>query len=359
MEEKNEVGMEMEMERIPDSHDHEMVEAKVYPSPLYTHEEVVRDREAFMVALRRFLSSIGSNFTIPVVGGKELDLHLLYVEVTRRGGLEKVIKERKWRDIIAEFKFPRTTTSAAYVLRKYYLSLLHHFEQLYFFGANGPMAPPSASLQTKTPQSKLNKAGSAVSGSSTENSDAQERVLPETLNEGSLNFNVTGLIDGKFEYGYLVTVKIGDELLRGILYNVPQPQVSPYPSKMGAFMGATCANNVPTSAQMKGGRKRRFKRRDPAHPKPNRSAYNFFFAETHAKLREMYPERDREYSKMIGESWNKLTTEEKLVYHNYGTWDKERYKREMQEYREKLKLAPCTNETAGTAQASKNLPAKA
>lgn len=27
---------------------------------------------------------------IPVIGGKELDLHVLYVEVTRRGGYEKV-----------------------------------------------------------------------------------------------------------------------------------------------------------------------------------------------------------------------------------------------------------------------------
>lgn len=27
---------------------------------------------------------------IPVIGGKELDLHILYVEVTKRGGYEKV-----------------------------------------------------------------------------------------------------------------------------------------------------------------------------------------------------------------------------------------------------------------------------
>ncbi|KAJ3690816.1 hypothetical protein LUZ61_019980 [Rhynchospora tenuis] len=359
MEENKEVRMEIEMERMPDSHGHGMEEAKVYPSPLYTHEEVVRDREAFMDALMRFLSSIGSKFTVPVVGGKRLDLHLLYVEVTRRGGLEKVIKNRKWRDIIAEFKFPNTTTSAAYVLRRYYLSLLHHFEQVYFFGANGPLAPPSASLQTKTPQSKLTNAGSVAFGSSTENSGTQERVLPEKPNGGSFNFTVVGSIDGKFEYGYLVTVKIGDELLRGILYNTPQPQVSPYPSKMKALMGSTCTN-VPTSPQTRGRRKRKFKSRDPAHPKPNRSAYNFFFAETHARLKEMYPQRDREYSKMIGESWNKLTTEEKLVYHNYSVKDKERYKMEMQEYREKLKVAPCTKETAaGIEKASEDLPAEA
>lgn len=64
MEEKNVVRMQMEMERMLDSHDHGgMGEAKVYPSPLYTHEELVRDREAFMDALRRFLSYIGSKLT--------------------------------------------------------------------------------------------------------------------------------------------------------------------------------------------------------------------------------------------------------------------------------------------------------
>lgn len=33
---------------------------------------------------------------IPVIGGKELDLHVLYVEVTRRGGYEKVNHFTSW-----------------------------------------------------------------------------------------------------------------------------------------------------------------------------------------------------------------------------------------------------------------------
>ncbi|KAF3324919.1 high mobility group B protein 9-like protein [Carex littledalei] len=334
MEEQKEVSMQMEMERMLDSSGHGMMDqAKVYPSPLYTHEELVRDRDAFMDALSRFLSSIGLKLAVPVIGGKVLDLHLLYVEVTRRGGLEKVIKGRKWRDVIAEFKFPPTTTSASFALRKYYLSLLHHFEQVYFFGANGPLVPPS--------EIKLSDDG-----------------LNALFYVGSCNFNVTGSIDGKFEYGYLVSVKIGDEMLRGVLYHAPdQTQVLPNPSEMAGPMGSASANG-PLLAQTRGQRKRRRKSRDPGHPKPNRSAYNFFFAETHARLKEMYPQREREYSKMIGESWNKLTTEEKLVYRNYGVRDKERYKREMQEYREKLKLASCTSEATGIANSSNNVPAK-
>lgn len=38
--------------------------------------------------------------------------------------------------------------------------------------------------------------------------------------------------------------------------------------------------------------------------------------------------------------------------------DKERYKTEMQEYREKLKFALHTNETAGIAHCSEDLPAE-
>lgn len=134
---------------------------------------------------------------------------------------------------------------------------------------------------------------------------------------GSCNFNVTGSIDGKFEYGYLVTVKIGNEMLRGVLYHVAQQQASPYASTVVGPTGSPSANG-PNLAQGRRVRKRGWKHRDPFRPKPNRSAYNFFFAETHARLREMHPQREREYSKMIGESWNKLTSEERRVSSNSG-----------------------------------------
>lgn len=54
----------------------------------------------------------------------------------------QVIKDRKWKEITGAFNFPRTTTSASYVLRKYYITLLHHYEQAYFFGSRGPLIPP-------------------------------------------------------------------------------------------------------------------------------------------------------------------------------------------------------------------------
>ncbi|CAN0847803.1 High mobility group B protein 9 [Linum grandiflorum] len=51
----------------------------------------------------------------------------------------------------------------------------------------------------------------------------------------------------------------------------------------------------------------------------------------------MYPNREREFTKMIGHSWTNLTPEERSVYQNIGLQDKERYKRELKEYKEKLK----------------------
>ncbi|MGV7989170.1 hypothetical protein PJP10_32880, partial [Mycobacterium kansasii] len=57
-----------------------------------------------------------------------------------------------------------------------------------------------------------------------------------------------------------------------------------------------------------------------------------------SKLKLLYPQREREFSKMIGESWNKLSQEERMIYQDHGLKDKERYKREMQEYKERLKL---------------------
>lgn len=45
----------------------------------------------------------------------------------------------------AVFSFPSTATNASFVLRKYYVSLLHHYEQIYFFKAQG-WAPISAGV---------------------------------------------------------------------------------------------------------------------------------------------------------------------------------------------------------------------
>jgi len=118
---------------------------------------------------------------------------------------------------------------------------------------------------------------------------------------------VIGVIDGKFESGYLVTVTIGSEKLKGVLYQAPQNPV----------LHASDHNNSASASAGVHRRRRRkkseIKRRDPAHPKPNRSGYNFFFAEQHARLKALHHGKDREISRMIGELWNKLKESEKTV----------------------------------------------
>lgn len=123
-------------------------------------------------------------------------------------------------------------------------------------------------------------------------------------------FSVTGTIDGKFDCGYLVTVKLGSEVLRGVLYHPEQPSPSNLrPQSINAIVPYTGGR-----LRHSGRRHRRSRRKgDPNHPKPNRSGYNFFFAEKHYKLKSLYPNREREFTKMIGESWNNLSPEERTV----------------------------------------------
>lgn len=119
-----------------------------------------------------------------------------------------------------------------------------------------------------------------------------------------------GTIEGKFDCGYLVSVKLGSEILRGVLYHPEQPDSSTrVPKSYSAIVPYTpkpCVSN-------RRRRRRNRRRGDPNYPKPNRSGYNFFFAEKHYKLKSLYPKREREFTKMIGESWSKLSPEDRMV----------------------------------------------
>lgn len=45
----------------------------------------------------------------------------------------QVLAEKKWKEVTTSFSFPPSATNASFILRKYYLSLLHHYEQVYYF----------------------------------------------------------------------------------------------------------------------------------------------------------------------------------------------------------------------------------
>ncbi|KAM0987961.1 hypothetical protein ACFX13_012193 [Malus domestica] len=191
----------------------------------------------------------GSKFRIYTVGGKSLDLHLLFVEVTSRGGLDKVIRDHKWKAVIVAFKFPTTITSVSFVLRKYYLSLLYHFEQAYYLHkevfSTPVLKPVSEDL---------------FNGSATVKESAEVQF-------GS---SIMGTIDGKFDGGYVVTVNLGSDELKGVLYHAP---TATYVSQ--SFL------DMPTRRNRK---RSRLALRDPSRPKSKRSSYNFFFAEHYARI---------------------------------------------------------------------------
>ncbi|XP_031122951.1 high mobility group B protein 9 [Ipomoea triloba] len=275
------------------------------PSPLASHDDVVKDSTLFWETLKGFHGVMGTKCMVPIIGGKELNLHVLYVEVTRRGGYNQVVSEKKWREVSGVFEFSPTTTSASYALRKHYFSLLFRYEQLYFFR-----------LELELEEGLLVD---------------DHHHTPAGPGQQQQYYSATGTIDGKFECGYLVSMKLGSEVLNGVLYHQS-------PSTSSSLCTAIVPYVVPPQTpRTRRRRKKKGSGGDPFRPKPNRSGYNFFFAEKHSMLKSLYPSREREFTKMIGESWNNLSAEERVVYQNYGLKDKERYQRELKEYRDKKK----------------------
>ncbi|XP_072981245.1 high mobility group B protein 15-like isoform X3 [Typha angustifolia] len=338
--EKQSMALKLEsketIEEVADARNCRNINNNNYLKPLEKYEDVIADRNLFMETLKKLHAISGTKFIlvlvfiftrIPTIGGRELDLHRLFVEVTSRGGIEKVIADRRWREVTATFSFPSTATNASFVLRKYYMSLLHRYERVYFSGsqewASPPTVPSERFIEPMMPYCETQTA-------------AQKRKRNNGLSS-PIYPAVVGVIDGKFEHGYFVTVTVGSAKLRGVLYHSPE-QTAQLPRYSGI------ADNSNATIARRRRRRKKLSKRDPTHPKPNRSGYNFFFAEQHARLKPLHPGKDREISKMIGDLWNKLTETDKAVYQERGLKDKERYKSEMVVYRERLK--GCQNITS-------------
>ncbi|KAI3466366.1 hypothetical protein Pfo_023029 [Paulownia fortunei] len=282
-----------------------------YPKPEAEYQEIIQNPDIFLQKLQAFHVFYDTKFRVPTLGGNRLDLHRLFLEVTSRGGIEKVIKDRRWKEVTGAFNFPSTITSASFVLRRYYLSLLYHFEQVYYFRKEEPYisSPDQASRSAN---------GSALPHAVDDGAASDQVAASTNLEDGSF---VTGTIDGKFDYGYLVTVNFGSENLKGVLYHTPEePNAS----------ASLSASGDPAHRTR---RKHQMAFRDPAHPKRNRSGYTFFFAEQYHRLRPLYHGQERAISKKIGQLWSRLTEAEKQVYQEKGLRDKERYKAEMLEYK--------------------------
>ncbi|XP_060173524.1 high mobility group B protein 9-like [Lycium barbarum] len=111
---------------------------------------------------------------------------------------------------------------------------------------------------------------------------------------------------------------MGSEVLNGVLllYHPRQPAPSSSSKLPAQTCNAIVLYNLPPHHHS-GGRNRRRKDRDPSRPKPNRSGYNFF-AEKHSKFNSLYPNREREFTKMLGGSWNNISRRKNGVSKLWG-----------------------------------------
>ncbi|KAJ6417535.1 hypothetical protein OIU84_003292 [Salix udensis] len=280
-----------------------------YPPATAKYEDIAQSADLFWEKLKAFHQSLGTKFMVPTVGGKALDLHHLFVEVTSRGGIEQVITDRKWKEVITAFNFPTTITSASFVLRKHYLSLLYHFEQVYHFNKHIPSVSGTDAMN-----------GSLVNGSATleEGAFTNQCSSSQQLQIGG---SVSGIIDGKFDNGYLVTVNLGTNQLKGVLYHIPHTFHESQDSR---------SSDLPPRRRRK---RSRLALCDPSQPKSNRSGYDFFFTEHYTQLKPLHNGQEKVIGKNIRLLWNNLTEAEKQVYQEKRLGDNEKYRNEMLEYR--------------------------
>ncbi|KAL4579937.1 hypothetical protein LXL04_016108 [Taraxacum kok-saghyz] len=257
-----------------------------YPSPEASYEEITQNPQFFLDKLQIFHSVFGTKFKIPIIGGKSLDLHRLFIEVTSRGGIEKIVSDRRWKEVMAVFKFGPTITNASFVLRKYYLSLLYHFEQVYYFRKKTPTIIPPDITNRLTDGSVSGSLKNLFSG----------RTSVEVGGQ------VTGTIDNRFENGYLVSVEMGTEKLSGFLYHVPLQN----PSMASRNMYELAIREASPELEA------------------DTTGYDVFFTEHYIRLKPLYHGQENVIRKRIQVLWNTLTEDEKQVYQETGSRGKER-----------------------------------
>ncbi|XP_031163034.1 AT-rich interactive domain-containing protein 3A isoform X2 [Sander lucioperca] len=93
--------------------------------------ELDRDpkRKEFLDDLFSFMQKRGTPVNrIPIMAKQVLDLYMLYMLVTEKGGLVEVINKKLWREITKGLNLPTSITSAAFTLRTQYMKYLYPYE---------------------------------------------------------------------------------------------------------------------------------------------------------------------------------------------------------------------------------------
>ncbi|NXA43823.1 ARI3A protein, partial [Eudromia elegans] len=86
-------------------------------------------RKEFLDDLFSFMQKRGTPVNrIPIMAKQVLDLYMLYMLVTEKGGLVEVINKKLWREITKGLNLPTSITSAAFTLRTQYMKYLYPYE---------------------------------------------------------------------------------------------------------------------------------------------------------------------------------------------------------------------------------------
>ncbi|XP_068209039.1 AT-rich interactive domain-containing protein 2 isoform X2 [Palaemon carinicauda] len=97
-----------------------------------------REYDAFIKQLEDFHQQRGTPFRrLPRINGKGVDLYLLYVVVTARGGWQKVNARAEWEDILEDFRLPSGCINSSTALKHIYIRYLDVYERINFLGEDG------------------------------------------------------------------------------------------------------------------------------------------------------------------------------------------------------------------------------
>ncbi|XP_021699477.1 AT-rich interactive domain-containing protein 2 isoform X1 [Aedes aegypti] len=94
-----------------------------------------RDRTRFWQDLYAFHERNGTPFVRPPkIGGRDVDLHRLYMVVIARGGWLKVNSREDWDEVIEELKLPKRCVNNEIALKQIYIRYLDKYERITFHG---------------------------------------------------------------------------------------------------------------------------------------------------------------------------------------------------------------------------------
>lgn len=121
------------------------------------------EREAFYAKLHTFREEIGEPIQrLPTLGFKELDLCVLYREVTKRNGIDSVIANKQWKEVAEALQLPSSCTDSGFRLRLHYKKYLEAFERKFF-----SPAPPRGTPNKHVGKNVVHSHGQAQAHSQT------------------------------------------------------------------------------------------------------------------------------------------------------------------------------------------------